>query len=226
MGRVVAHIDPYTLGDSEAGIVLAALRGSLGVDLNARTCRANTWRPWRRRRRLVFIHWSEWWKHGYEPKPGTRVPRRKVERLRLRQVRNLRSVHGHHEVMTDTHALIACHHHGEIPCVEMKPSIWPAHVLEHLRSLSDHLGTPVLVMTIQRYGKTARAQRRWEAKAYQRMADAHQVGLPTMLLYRGDVDWQKWSPVLTAVKGHRAHGTVVDAQTLLTRLHKEARGAA
>lgn len=221
--RLVAHFMPYAKGDSEAGIILAGLLGYLGIDLNIRTCRANNWRPWAPwRRRAVVMHWSEWWKHGYEPIPGHKVPRKRVEKLRLRQVLDLRSVDGHHRVLTAEKAIRLCRDSGTIPCLEMKPSRWPTRVLTRLRLFSVLTGWPVVLMTIQKYGNTKAKQRRWEHRAHRYMTKAHKAGHVTMLLYRGNVNWSWWGPVLDGVKNHPTRGHVKNVTRLLNHLHARA----
>jgi hypothetical protein len=222
MTKLVAHIDPYTLGDSAEGIAQAAVEGYLGIDLNSRTCRANRWRPWRRIRRMVIVHWSNWWEHGFEPMPGKSVPRKPIEKLTLDQVLSLWSTDGHHRIMTAEHALVLCQVHGLIPCFELKPSIWPRSVLRSLADLSRAAKWPAVAMTIQAYGRNWFIKARWERAAYARMAKSKAAGLFTMLLWRRPVNWARWSPVLDAVKDHPGHGDVANVGVLLKGLHATA----
>lgn len=211
MTDLVAHIEPYALGDSPEGIALAAMRGYVAVDLNIRTCRYNG--PWiigARRRRIVVAHWDEWWKHGFEPKPGTRVPHKPISKLRLRQVRNLRSIEGHHEIVTAEEAVRLCKRHGVIPFFEMKPSVWVAQTLVNLRNYARELRWPMAFMTIQNLGD-----------AFKRLKLAKSIGGVTVLLYRAPVDWQRWAPVLTGIKGRPGHGPVLGLPATLRKLQRE-----
>lgn len=213
--------EPYYVTDSAYGIARAGRSGSKGIDLNARTCRANSWRLWRRKRRIVVVHWSKWWQHGFRPKPGTRVPRKPIERLKLRQVKNLVSVHGGHHILTAEQAASLCKVHNVIPFFEMKPSKWNADVLRNLRTFCRARKIKFAVMTIQAYGKTKRAKTRWEKKAYERMALANRIGVPTMLLYRRPLARPKWAEVLVAVKGHPAFMSVLDLPHFIHYLEKK-----
>lgn len=213
--------EPYYVTDSAFGIARAARHRAKGIDLNVRTCRANKWSVVTRKRRIVVVHWSHWWEHGFVAKPGAHVPRRPIEQLTLEQVRNLISVDGKHEILTAEQAALRCKIHGVIPFFEMKPSIWNRMALVALRAFCNARHIKFAVMTIQSYGHTERAKDRWERKAYKRMALAHDIGIPTMLLYRRPLDWTLWGWVLTAIKGHAAHGDVVDLTQLIRRLEKK-----
>lgn len=216
------HGEPYYVTDSSFGIARAAEEGCPAIDLNARTCRANNWRLWRRRRRGVIVHWSRWWEHGFVPRPGTKVPRKPIEQLKLHQVQNLVSEHGGHEILTVEQGLNICKRHGIFAFVEMKPSIWPAQVLAALRAHSGAIRWPFVVTTIQAYGGTPKAKARWEREAYQRMCLAHATGVRTCLLYRHQLAWDHWAPVLTGIKGHRGRFGVLDLHGLIELLQKEA----
>lgn len=217
------HGEPYYVTDSAYGIARAAALGCPAIDLNIRTCRANRWRPWRRKRRGVIAHWSRWWEHGFKPKPGTRVPRRPIERLTLAQVRNLISEDGEHEILTVEEGIDLCAEHRVFPFFEMKPSKWPGHVLDAIRARSGKRGWPVVMTTIQTYGHSARARARWERKAYRRMYDAHYHALKTCLLYRRPLSWEHWAPVLTGVKNTRGRHGALGLRDLIEQLQKEAR---
>jgi len=225
--RIVAHIDPYTKGDTIVGILLASAMGYLGIDLNVRTCRANNWHPWAPwRRTIILMHWSQWWLHGYEPRPGHRVPRRKVENLFLYQVQQLQTKDHKARVLTAEQALDTCQARDLIPCFEMKPSIWRSGLLVKLGAHAVDRGWPAVLMTIQSYGRNARIRARWERAAYKRMAMAHGIpGLHTMLLYRHHLtpaEQHLWADVLDAVKGHDGWLDVVPVGRLLRELHKGA----
>lgn len=224
MAELVYHgpeDEPYYVTDSEFGIARAANDGSPAIDLNIRTCRANTWRPWRRKRRGVIVHWSRWWEHGFKARPGTRVPKRKIERLKLHQVRNLVSGHGGHEILTIEEGIDLCQRHEIFPFFEMKPSRWPAHVLDQIRAHAGAARWPVVLTTIQCYGDTARARSRWERKAYARMWLAHHHTLHTCLLYRRPLSWEHWAPVLTGIKNTRGRHGVLGLHELIGQLNKE-----
>lgn len=216
----IAHIDPYTLGDSAAGIAKAARDGADGIDLNTRTCKANRWNL-SGRRHIVLLHWTEWWKHGYEPKPGTSVPLKPIEQLSLAQVRNLRSIDGHHEVLTAAEAVLVCRHYGLIPFFEMKPSIWPKQALEALRDFAKRHHHPVVFMTIQRNGKTVKGRNAWEKSALKRMQTVKNLGIPAMLLWRGAFSESRWAPAITAIKNRPGYGSVLSARELIAKLKKE-----
>ena len=227
MAELVYHGDhparSYAFTDSSAGIAEAAVLGFPAADLNIRTCRANNWRLWRRHRRIVVVHWSRWWEHGFKAKPGTHVPHKPIERLRLEQVRNLVSVDGHHEILTAEEAVDECARRGVFPFFEMKPSRWLAVVLRRLGDYAAGHGLPLVFTTIQTYGDTARAKARWERKAYDRMQLAHISGQKTCLLYRRPLSWEHWAPVLTGIKGHRGRHGVLDLGDLIHLLKKETR---
>jgi hypothetical protein len=199
--------EPEYVTDSAYGIARASHSGAKGVDLNIRTCKA---RRFSLRRRGVVAHWTEWWKHGFKPKPGTKVPHKPIEQLTLAQVQNLVSVHGNHLILTVEQAALLCKLHHIIPFFEMKPSIWQIGLLRRLRAFCNARHIPFALMTIQAYGATPRARNNWERKAYQRLWLAKQAKAPTVLLYRRAVDWPRWAPVLDCIKGHAGHGDVLD----------------
>jgi hypothetical protein len=216
------HGEPYYVADSAFGIARAAHAGAHGIDLNTRTCK-------RRRfgfgRVIVVTHWANWWEHGFKPKPGKRVPRKPIERLTLAQVRNLISEDGKHVILTAHEAALLCKIHGIIPFFEMKPSRWRLGVLRRLRVFCNARRIPFCVMTIQAYGRTARAKNRWEAKAYQRLWLAKQAGIKTVLLFRRHVDAERWGPVTDCIKGHRGFtysgGHVLDLANFVRHLENK-----
>lgn len=210
--------EPYYVTDSAFGISRASHQGYPAIDLNTRTCRANVWRIWNRKRRIVVVHWAKWWEHGFRPKAGKHVPRKPIEKLTLAQVQNLISVDGKHVILTAEQAARLCQLHDIIPFFEMKPSIWGLRVLRALSAFCGARKIPFVLTTIQCYGSTARAKNRWEAKAFARMKLARSAGTKTCLLYRRPLDWAKWSPVLTGIKDRPGHGTVLGLHELIHRL--------
>ncbi len=220
---LIAHIEPYSLGDSPEGIVAAGIAGYGGADLNALTCRAD--KGWRLlgRRRIIIAHWERWWEHGYEPIPGANVPRRPFRDLYRSQALALRSIEGHRTVMVAEEALERCGKYKLVLCLELKPAKYTKAAIRNLIEHAEEIGIPLVFMTIQSYGSTARARRRWEKAAYRRLKLVHDLGGNTMLLYREPVAWSRWAPVLTAIKGtHRGHGEVVVASDLIRKLRREA----
>lgn len=221
MSGLVYHGDTpkrdYWFTDSTEGIAEAAAQGFAACDLNVRTCKANVWSIFNRKRRIVLVHWDKWWEAGLHPKPGTHVPRKPIEKLRLSEVENLVNPHGH-PVLTAEQAALRCKIHRVIPFFEMKPSIWRARELAALRAFCGARGIKFAVMTIQAYGATEAARNRWEDGAFKRMSLAHGVGIPTMLLYRRKVDWTRWGWVLKAIKGHPGYGDVLDLPHFIRQL--------
>lgn len=216
--QLVAHVMPYALGDSPAGIDSVAGK-ALGIDLNIRTCLSAD----RNHRVIVLAHWEDWWNHGFVAKPGTTVPRKPIEELTVDQVANLWSKAGHHPIITGTAAIDLCLAARLVPCFEMKPSVWTKDALQDLVDHADAVGLPIVFMTIQSYGKTTAARNRWEAGALHRMTLVHDLEQNSMLIYRRPITWPTWGPVLTAIKGHTGNRRyhVVTAATLVKQLHKE-----
>lgn len=196
------HDEPYYVTDSAYGIARAGHSGAEGIDLNVRTCRANSWSLLTRKRRIVVAHDGYWWEGGFKPKPGTGVPRKPIEKLTLKQVRRLVSKDGKHVILTAEEAALLCKIHGLFPFFEMKPSNWGLAVLRRLRVFCNARRIRFALMTIQAYGKTPHRKNRWERKAYQRMWLATQAKCPTVLLYRRRFNPEKWGPVLDGIKGH------------------------
>lgn len=209
------HGEPYYVTDSAFGIARAGHSGAKGVDLNIRTCKK---RRLSLKRVVVVTHWADWWRHGFKPKPGKRVPRRPIEQLTLAQVRNLISEDGKHVILTATEAALLCKLHRIIPFFEMKPSKWSLPTLRRLRTFCAARRIPFALMTIQAYGFSDWGKDRWEHKAYQRMWLAKQAKCPTVLLYRRHVDWPRWAPVLDGIKGHPGHGTVLGLPAFIRSL--------
>lgn len=196
---LVAHLLPYPLGDSLAGPSLALAQGSAAIDANVLTCKATFPTPWRPRR-IVVTHWSQWWKHGFEPKPGTKVPHKPIEQLTLKQVQDLRSTFGHDEIPTAEAYVMRAAQVGVIPILEMKPSVWTPKVLSNLLAFSRKHRVPVAMSTVQRYGDSRHEEDQWEEKAHDRMAVAKAVGHITVLYARLPVSKARWTPVLFGVK--------------------------
>lgn len=217
------HTEPYYVTDSAYGIARAAHAGYPGIDLNTRTCKSNRW-PFSRRR-IVVVHWAEWWKHGFKPKPGKTVPKKPIEQLTLAQVRDLISVDNKHVILTAEEAALLCRLHRIIPFFEMKPSLWRLADVLRLKTFCASRRIAFCLMTIQSYGATAFARDRWESKAFKRMALATQAGAPALLLYRRPFDHEKWGPVLKGVKGHAGFaysgGTVPGLVQFIRNLEKK-----
>lgn len=223
---LVAHPD-YPLRDTHQAIKDAGEAGFDGIDLNVRTCRAN--RLWRinRRRRIVLAHSSDWWKHGFEPVPGTKVPRKPIEQLTLAQVRNLRAVDGHRRIPTLESAIASCRRAKVVPCPEMKPSIWRRVEIEAAMDFAAALSVPLVWMSVKQYGRTFRALDRWEAASKKRLLLVDKAGGWTMLIWRGPIDdWTGWTGLVDAVKSYPARGVrpagVMTSRALLRAVRKGA----
>lgn len=222
---LVAHQE-YPHRDTVAAIVAAGRAGFDGIDVNARTCRADKGWLLRRRRRIVLIHSADWWEHGFEPKPGCTVPRKPIEQLKLSQVRDLWSIEGHRSIMTLEQGISHCKRAKVVPCVEMKPSVWRLAEIVAAERWAAERSVPLVWMTMKRYGRTARIADRWERAAYKRMLLVARAGGIGMLIWRGSINWGQWLDVVHAVKstpaGMPLPNGVVLCRTLLQRLRKRA----
>lgn len=217
----VAHLNrPYPYTDSYAGIDEAARLGFGAVDINLKTCLTG---GWSKKRTGVCVHYSEWWKHGYVSKsawPGYRVPKKPIEELTKRQVKRLWSKDGHHTIMTAGEALTHGKKRGIIIFFEAKPSTWTTQVLQQISDYAKSIRVPFVLMRIQSYGNTEAARDAWEAKSVKILKLAKRTGARTVLLYRRKVDWGKWAPVLTAIKGRAGYKNVMSTPALIRSLRK------
>ena len=187
MPLTMGHIEPPEAGDSPAGVARSVASGLAGQDVNVHTTSDGV---------IVPLHWVKG--HGWQHADGSPVktPITSMTLAEARELRNSRTPSARIVPVTEILDTLPA---GFIACLEAKPD----ERLEDPATWGQVAKHPVIVMTIQQYGRTPASRARWEAKAQRRLRAAHAAGLPTMLLWRehipADSPW--WDGFLTSVKG-------------------------
>lgn len=160
----------------------------------------------------MATHWRTPLRYGFHDPKGLIAQDANVDALDADQLRRLRAG-GElaYRMPTLDRMLKASGKTGVAIAYDVKPdkAFTRPEVWEGIRDDVANRNAYLVAMTEQRYGGTGPSRDAWERGAWARLAAAHKVGVPTLLLHRARVDWNWWGPVLDGIKAHPAGASVL-----------------